>query len=171
MRLAICSRSGDILEPMITPQWYVNCTGMAKRATDAVRNGDLKIVPSDHEKTWFSWLDNCRDWCVSRQLWWGHQIPAWFATKNGEDISRNDMGYTDRWVVARNEQVCYAMIFGRYHVAHLYSAFPTLSLGCLRESCPAPWLCHGRPCANPGRRCSRYLVQFGPISLLCHGLA
>ena len=52
MRLGLCSRSGDILEPMITPQWYVNCDSMAKRATDAVRNNELKIVPADHEKTW-----------------------------------------------------------------------------------------------------------------------
>lgn len=88
---------------MITPQWYVNCDNMAKRATDAVRNGDLKIIPSEHEKTWFQWLDNIRDWCVSRQLWWGHQIPAWFATMKGEDISKNDMAYNDRWIVARTE--------------------------------------------------------------------
>ena len=108
MRLGLCSRSGDILEPMITPQWYVNCNGMAKRATDAVRNGDLKIVPADHEKTWFAWLDNIRDWCISRQLWWGHQIPAWFATKKSETgISKNDMDHNDRWVVARDENAAY----------------------------------------------------------------
>lgn len=106
MRLGLCSRSGDILEPMITPQWYVNCDNMAKRAADSVRNGELKIVPADHEKTWFHWLDNIRDWCVSRQLWWGHQIPAWFATKKDETgISKNDMEYNDRWIVARTEEV------------------------------------------------------------------
>jgi len=108
MRLGICSRSGDILEPMITPQWYVNCNGMAKRATDAVRNGELKILPEEQEKTWFQWLDNIRDWCVSRQLWWGHQIPAWFATKNDETgVSKNDMAYNDRWIVARTEEDAY----------------------------------------------------------------
>ena len=106
MRLGLCSRSGDILEPMITPQWYVNCDGMAKRSTDAVRNGELKILPAEHEKTWFQWLDNIRDWCVSRQLWWGHQIPAWFATKKGETgVLKMDMKNNDRWVVARNEEV------------------------------------------------------------------
>lgn len=104
MRLGLCSRSGDILEPMITPQWYVNCKDMAKRSTDAVRNGELKIVPADHEKTWFNWLDNIRDWCVSRQLWWGHQIPAWFATKKGESLEKNDMANNNRWIVARNEE-------------------------------------------------------------------
>jgi len=110
MRLGLCSRSGDILEPMITPQWYVNCDGMAKRATDAVRNGELKILPAEHEKTWFMWLDNIRDWCVSRQLWWGHQIPAWFATKKGEEgVSKNDMSWNDRWIVGRNEVVSIGM--------------------------------------------------------------
>jgi valyl-tRNA synthetase len=106
MRLGLCSRSGDILEPMITPQWYVNCSSMAKRSTDAVRNGELKIIPAEHEKTWFQWLDNIRDWCVSRQLWWGHQIPAWFATTKteGESVSKNDMANNDRWIVARNEE-------------------------------------------------------------------
>jgi valyl-tRNA synthetase len=105
MRLGICSRSGDVLEPMITPQWYVNCNGMAQRAVDAVRNKELKIIPAEHEKTWFQWLENIRDWCVSRQLWWGHQIPAWFATKRGETIDKNDAKFSDRWVVARSEEV------------------------------------------------------------------
>lgn len=107
MRLGICSRSGDILEPLVTQQWYVNCDGMAKRAADAVRNGELKIVPSEQEKTWFNWLDNIRDWCVSRQLWWGHQIPAWFATKKAENIDKNDMAHNDRWIVARSEEDAY----------------------------------------------------------------
>ena len=106
MRLGLCSRSGDVLEPMITPQWYVNCKGMAEKACGKVRDGSLKIVPKDHEKTWFHWLDNIRDWCVSRQLWWGHRIPAWFATKVGEvGVERNDMGNNERWIVARNEEV------------------------------------------------------------------
>jgi valyl-tRNA synthetase len=79
---------------------------MAKRSTDAVRNGELKIVPAEHEKTWFQWLDNIRDWCVSRQLWWGHQIPAWFATKKDEtEVLKMDMKNNDRWVVARSEEV------------------------------------------------------------------
>ena len=105
MNLGICSRSGDILEPMITPQWYVNCDGMAKRALEAVEKGELKIVPAEHKRTWDQWLGNIRDWCVSRQLWWGHQIPAWFAVKKGENLDKNDIANNERWIVARTEEV------------------------------------------------------------------
>ena len=65
MRLGLCQRSGDILEPVITPQWYVSCEGMAKRAADAAREKTLTILPAEHEKTWYYWLDNIKDWCVS----------------------------------------------------------------------------------------------------------
>ena len=104
MQLPRCSRSGDIIEPMVQPQWFVDCADMAKRSCDAVRDGSLKILPKEHEKTWFHWLENIQPWCISRQLWWGHRIPAYFATKKGEDaeaIDRNDEGEAWRWVVAR----------------------------------------------------------------------
>jgi valyl-tRNA synthetase len=104
MRLGLCSRSGDIIEPMLTPQWYVNCNSMAKRAVDEVRSGNLKIVPESEEATWFKWLDNIRDWCVSRQLWWGHRIPAYFARIAGEPkVDKNDDDSNNRWFVARTE--------------------------------------------------------------------
>ena len=105
MQLPRCSRSGDIIEPMVQPQWFVDCADMAKRSCDAVRDGSLKILPKEHEKTWFHWLENIQPWCISRQLWWGHRIPAYFATKKGEDaeqIDRNDEGEAWRWVVARS---------------------------------------------------------------------
>jgi len=102
MRLGICSRSGDIIEPMLTPQWYVNCSSMAKRSIDAVRNGELKILPEMHEATWYFWLENIRDWCISRQLWWGHRIPAYFARVVGEErLDKNDQSNNARWVVGR----------------------------------------------------------------------
>ena len=105
MRLGKCSRSGDIIEPMLTPQWYVNCSSMAKRATDEVRNGNLKIVPESEESTWFKWLDNIHDWCVSRQLWWGHRIPAYFARISGERrVDKNDVEYNNRWFVSRTQE-------------------------------------------------------------------
>lgn len=66
MVVPICSRSKDVVEPMIKPQWYVKCDQMAADASEAVRSGQLKIVPDMHQKTWFSWMDNIRDWCISR---------------------------------------------------------------------------------------------------------
>eukprot|EP00968_Pinguiococcus_pyrenoidosus_P017365 scaffold1726_cov260-Pinguiococcus_pyrenoidosus.AAC.10 len=104
MALSICSRSGDVIEPMLTPQWFVRCDEMAERAKDAVRTGDLKIKPEFHEQTWFTWLNNIDDWCVSRQLWWGHRIPAYFATKKDEgELDCMDEQHNDRWIVARSE--------------------------------------------------------------------
>ena len=118
MRLGLCSRSGDIIEPMLTPQWYVNCKDMAKRATDAVRNGDLKIEPAFHEDTWYYWLDNIRDWCVSRQLWWGHRIPAYFARIEGEDkVDKNEPSSSSRWFVARSEAAARKMAAAKLNVA------------------------------------------------------
>lgn len=102
MRLGKCSRSGDIIEPMLKPQWYVSCENMALRAADAVRNKELELIPAFHEATWFRWLDNCRDWCISRQLWWGHRIPAYHFTVDGVHVQ--DDGSSDNWVAGRSEE-------------------------------------------------------------------
>ncbi len=72
-------RSGVVIEPMLTDQWYVDAATLAKPAIEAVRSGKIDIVPKTWEKTFFNWMDNIQPWCVSRQLWWGHRIPAWFA--------------------------------------------------------------------------------------------
>jgi len=71
-------RSGAVIEPWLTDQWYVDAATLAKPAIEAVRSGDIQIVPETWKKTWFNWLENIQPWCVSRQLWWGHQIPAWY---------------------------------------------------------------------------------------------
>jgi valyl-tRNA synthetase len=71
-------RSGAVIEPWLTDQWYVDAATLAKPAIEAVRAGAIKVVPKTWEKTWFNWLENIQPWCVSRQLWWGHQIPAWY---------------------------------------------------------------------------------------------
>jgi valyl-tRNA synthetase len=71
-------RSGVVIEPWLTDQWYVDAATLARRPIDAVRSGDIQVVPKTWEKTWFNWLENIQPWCVSRQLWWGHQIPAWY---------------------------------------------------------------------------------------------
>jgi valyl-tRNA synthetase len=72
-------RSGVVIEPWLTDQWYVDAAKLALPALQAVKNGDVRIVPETWAKTWFNWLENIQPWCVSRQLWWGHRIPAWYA--------------------------------------------------------------------------------------------
>jgi valyl-tRNA synthetase len=71
-------RSGVVIEPWLTDQWYVDAETLAKPAIEAVRTADVRVVPETWKKTWFNWLENIQPWCVSRQLWWGHQIPAWY---------------------------------------------------------------------------------------------
>ncbi len=71
-------RSKVVIEPMLTSQWYVDTAKIVQPALDAVRNGDIKIIPESGEKTYFHWLENIEPWCISRQLWWGHQIPVWY---------------------------------------------------------------------------------------------
>jgi len=76
-------RSGAIVEPWLTDQWYVAATKMAQPAIDAVKSGQIEFVPKMFENEYWSWMNNLQDWCISRQLWWGHQIPAWY-DDNGE---------------------------------------------------------------------------------------
>jgi len=71
-------RSGVVIEPWLTDQWYVDVKPLAERVIEATRAGKIKIVPESWAKTWFHWLENIQPWCVSRQLWWGHRIPAWY---------------------------------------------------------------------------------------------
>lgn len=79
-RVPRSQRGGEVIEPMVSAQWFVRTNGMAQRAVDAVRTGDIQILPERFEKTWYNWLDNIHDWCISRQLWWGHQIPVYYVT-------------------------------------------------------------------------------------------
>ncbi len=76
--VAKCERCKNTIEPKVSEQWFVNMKDMAKRAADSVRNGKTKFVPQRYEKQYFNWLDNIQDWCISRQLWWGHRIPAYY---------------------------------------------------------------------------------------------
>ena len=76
-------RGGVVIEPWLTDQWYVDAETLAQPAIKAVRDGDIEIVPKTWEKTYFNWMENIQPWCVSRQLWWGHRIPAWF-DENGK---------------------------------------------------------------------------------------
>lgn len=81
--VAKCERCKNTIEPKISEQWFVNMKEMAKRAADSVRNGETKFVPQRYEKQYFHWLDNIQDWCISRQLWWGHRIPAYYCQECG----------------------------------------------------------------------------------------
>lgn len=79
-----CYRCGTTIEPKVSKQWFVKMKPLAGPAIDAVKNDETKFVPKRYEKTYFHWLENIRDWCISRQLWWGHRIPAWYCDDCGE---------------------------------------------------------------------------------------
>jgi valyl-tRNA synthetase len=79
-----CSRSGDVIEPRLSLQWFVKVAPLAQASGDAVRSGQVKIHPAEMEPRWFAWVDNMHDWCISRQLWWGHRIPVWYSADGTE---------------------------------------------------------------------------------------
>ncbi|WP_298673542.1 valine--tRNA ligase [uncultured Sphingomonas sp.] len=91
-------RSGEVIEPWLTDQWYVDAATLAKPAIEAVTSGKTRIVPKTWEKTYFNWMENIQPWCVSRQLWWGHRIPAWMSFGNPET------GEPERCYVAETEE-------------------------------------------------------------------
>jgi valyl-tRNA synthetase len=83
-------RGGEIVEPMISTQWFVKIEPLAKAALEAVQAGRIKIVPERFEKVYFNWLENIKDWCISRQLWWGHRIPVWYCPDGHMTTGRQD---------------------------------------------------------------------------------
>jgi len=83
-------RSGVVIEPMLTEQWYVKVGPLAEPAIKAVEDGDIKFVPENWSNTYFHWMRNIQDWCISRQLWWGHQIPAWYDENNKVYVGRSE---------------------------------------------------------------------------------
>ncbi|XP_037698949.1 valine--tRNA ligase, mitochondrial isoform X1 [Choloepus didactylus] len=98
MVLPLCSRSGDVVEYLLKSQWFVRCQEMGEQAAKAVESGALELSPSFHQKNWQHWFSHIGDWCVSRQLWWGHQIPAYLVI---DDHAKGDK--EDCWVVGRSE--------------------------------------------------------------------
>ena len=97
-RVPRSQRGGEVIEPLVSSQWFVRTRGMADQALEAVRSGETEIIPNRFEKVWDNWLENIHDWCVSRQLWWGHRIPVWYV--EGEDEAD--------YIVARDEDEAYA---------------------------------------------------------------
>ena len=95
-------RSGTVIEPFLTDQWYVNAKKLSIKAIAAVKDGDTKFVPKQWEKTYFEWMNNIQPWCISRQLWWGHQIPVWY-------------GPDDKVFVALDENEAKKMSFNHYN--------------------------------------------------------
>jgi valyl-tRNA synthetase len=87
-----CYRCSTIVEPRISKQWFVKMKPLAEPAIDVVKNGEIKLIPGRFEKTYYNWMENIKDWCISRQLWWGHRIPAWYCDACGETVvSRTDV--------------------------------------------------------------------------------
>jgi len=91
-RVPRSQRGGEVIEPLVSQQWFVKTEGMGKKALEAVKQGEIEIVPRRFEKVWDGWLTDIRDWCISRQLWWGHRIPVWYVDNSEENF-----------IVARNE--------------------------------------------------------------------
>lgn len=82
--VSIASKSGATIEPMVSDQWFVSMKKLAEPAIKVVKDGEIKFFPERYTKVYFHWMDNIRDWCISRQLWWGHQIPIWYKKDSGE---------------------------------------------------------------------------------------
>ncbi len=98
-----CYRCSTVVEPRISKQWFVKMAPLAKPAVDCVKQGEIRFVPDRFEKIYYNWMENIRDWCISRQLWWGHRIPAWYCQDCGETI------------VAREEPDCCPKCGGKLH--------------------------------------------------------
>lgn len=92
MVIGRCQRSHDVIEPRLKTQWFIKTGPLADRALDATRSGRTRILPERFEKTWEHWLTNIRDWNVSRQLWWGHRIPAWYCPDGHVTVSASEIG-------------------------------------------------------------------------------
>ena len=84
--VGVCYRCHSSIEPKVSKQWFVKMEPLAKPAIDCVKNGDVKFVPERFDKTYYHWMENIKDWCISRQLWWGHRIPAWYCDDCGEVV-------------------------------------------------------------------------------------
>ena len=96
----IGGRSGEIIEPLLTNQWFMKMKDIVIPAIDAVKNSNIKFVPKNWEKIYFNWLDNIEDWCISRQIWWGHRIPAWYDEENNIYVGESEEYIRDKYNIS-----------------------------------------------------------------------
>ncbi|KJY00225.1 valyl-trna synthetase like protein [Zymoseptoria brevis] len=102
MTIPMCSKSKDVIEPILKPQWWMHMKPLAEPAIEAVKSGKIKLKPSSSENTYYRWMENIDDWCLSRQLWWGHQVPAWFVKIEDGPAYDTDASY---WITAETEEL------------------------------------------------------------------
>jgi len=102
-RVPRSQRSGEIIEPLVSEQWFVRMAPLAAPALEAVQQGNIRLIPDRFEKIYNNWLENIKDWCISRQLWWGHRIPVWYVFSSEAEAAAAPEGRSDKWVVARSE--------------------------------------------------------------------
>jgi valyl-tRNA synthetase len=95
-------RTGAVIEPYLTNQWYVAVKALAQPAIEAVENGDIEFVPKQWENTYFAWMRDIQDWCISRQLWWGHRIPAWYDTDGNIYVGRSEAQVREKYKLTAN---------------------------------------------------------------------
>jgi len=115
--LARCDRCSAPIEPLISKQWFIKIKPLAKPAIEAVKKGKIKIIPKQFEKVYFHWMNNIKDWCISRQLWWGHQIPVWYCG-SPRNVPLQKMGFHKRVVpqVLANKTKTYRLRDHKLHI-------------------------------------------------------
>ena len=108
-RVPRSQRGGEVIEPMVSEQWFCKMETMSTPALNALKTGELTIVPKRFEKVYETWLSDCKDWCISRQLWWGHRIPVWYVHDSIEDLQNakkgEGKGASKKYVVAKNDKM------------------------------------------------------------------
>ena len=130
-------RSGEPIEPRLSLQWWVKVESLAKAAGDAVRNGDTVIHPKSLEPRWFGWVDDMHDWCISRQLWWGHRIPIWHGP-NGEKVCVGPDETPPRGLGAGPRRAGHLVLVGAVAVLHAWAG-PTEPRSWRSSIRPAFW--------------------------------
>ena len=103
--IPIGERTGEIIEPLLTSQWFMNMKDMASNGIEVVKNGEISFVPEHWEKIYFNWLENIEDWCISRQIMWGHRIPAWYDTKGNIYVGKNEKNIRDKYTINKETEL------------------------------------------------------------------